>query len=130
MASIKKWLDVDLNIIGDVLRILEENPDSVFTQQKCKGWGIPTTITKRLNRKHVITLDAPKAIGVGSLDLVEDMAKELPVDPEVWEVMKLREDDGGTDQNAVSMFIYYIRDGLEMKTESLENMVKRQVGLG
>ena len=127
MASIKKWLDVDLNIIGDLLRTLEQQPDGIFTQQKCKEWGIPTSITNRLKRGITISEGNPKAVGIKSLDLVADMAKELPVDPEVWEVMDLWEGESGSNRTVVSMFIYYIKDGLEMKTESLENMLKRQV---
>ena len=115
MASIKKWLDVDLNVIEFVLdriaAFADEKKCGVFRKARCREFGLPASICNRLATE--IEMDSGVVVNaLRGIDLLHDMIEQLPV----------------TAPKHPSNFelIQAIRDSLQMKTETLEEMLKRK----
>ena len=128
-----RWLDIEIDLMGEILDVVGNDGHSILYTAYCKKLGIPTCICKRLERKFKSDTSDPKSTifvggkavrsltGIHTLDLLGDMAKELPIAAETVDKAYRFHGRGSTAQELTTL----IRDVLEMKTESLEAMVGR-----
>ncbi len=148
MASRKLWMDVDMDVIRTVLCQITRNPNDVFSEPRCKEFGIPTSISRRLKRKHVLH-SGKKILGAHATDLIADIAAELPIDAGAWEKSQKILENGlksvrlpphsfpSSDASVkrvrtlmskkiAEVLTPAICKVLEMEIETLENMVRRR----
>jgi len=144
LAQAKEWLDVEVNSIKALVKIIQlDGDEKVFTKKVLREtFNVPFAIIKRLGREQLaanrkaysrgeLEVYPHRAEGVTGYLLLVDMAMQLPTGAgyaniDVPQLIELR-----ARRNP---FLYSaqhisndIMNALELEAETLPNMVKRRV---